>query len=82
MVVKYLWQQVDLSGLFKYDHGHYFVVTLIISIVTVMKAWLFYLIIKNLHDKKANMAQPFSKEVDRFIFKISYVALLIGLFSW
>ena len=28
------------------------------------------------------MAQPFSKEVGRFIFKISYVALLIGLFSW
>ena len=28
------------------------------------------------------MAQPFSKEVGRFIFRISYVALLIGLFSW
>jgi len=82
MVVKYLWHEVDLSNLFKYDHGYFFVVTLIIGIVSVMKAWLFYLIIKILHEKKLNMAQPFSKEAGRFIFRISYVALLIGLFSW
>ena len=82
MVVKYLWHEADLSGLFKYDHGYFFVITLIMSIVAVLRAWLFYLIIKILHDKKLNMAQPFSKEVGRFIFRISYVALLIGLFSW
>ena len=28
------------------------------------------------------MSQPFSREVGRFIFKISYLALSIGLFSW
>ena len=27
------------------------------------------------------MAQPFSKEVRRFIFLLSYIALVIGLFS-
>jgi hypothetical protein len=80
-VVTHLWQQVDLSDLFKYDHGYFFVVTLIMSIVAVMKAWLFYLIIKILHNKKLNMAQPFSKEVRRFIFLLSYIALVIGLFS-
>ena len=79
--VKKLWQQVDLSALYKYDHGYFFVVNLIMSIVAVMKAWLFYLIIKILHDKKLNMAQPFNKEMGRFIFNISYLALLIGLFS-
>jgi len=82
MVVKHLWQEVDLSDLFRYDHGYFFVITLIMSIVAVMRAWLFYLIIKILHDKKLNIAQPFSKEVGRFIFTISYVVLLIGLFSW
>lgn len=80
-LVPRLWQEVDLSDLFKYDHGYFFVVTLIMSIVAVMRAWLFYLIIKILHCKKLNMAQPFSKEVQRFIFHLSYVALLIGLFS-
>lgn len=80
-VVKYLWQQVDLSGLFQHDHGYFFVLTLIMSIVAVMRALLFYLIIKVLHDKKFDMTQPFSKEVGRFIFNISYVTLSIGLFS-
>jgi len=82
VVVEYLWHEVDLSGLFKYDHGYFFVVTLIMSIVAVMRAWLFYLIIKILHDKNLNVAQPFSKEVGRFIFNVSYLALGIGLFSW
>jgi len=81
-VVKHLWHDVDLSGLFKYDTGHFFAETLLISIVSIMRAYLFYLIIKILHDKKLNMAQPFSREVGRFIFRISYVTLFIGLFSW
>jgi hypothetical protein len=80
--IGHLWQEVDLSALLKYDHGYFFVVTFTMSIATVMKAWLFYLIIKMLHDKKLNMEQPFSKEVRRFIFNISYLALVIGLFSW
>ena len=80
--VKYLWQEVDLSGLYRYDTGHFFAETLTMGIVAVMKAWLFYLIIKILHDRKLNMAQPFNKEVGRFIFKISYAAFFIGVFSW
>ena len=82
VVVKRLWQQVDLSDLFKYDHGHFFVVTFIMSITAVMRAWIFFLIIKILHDKKLNIAKPFNKEVGRFIFKVSYLALGIGLFSY
>lgn len=81
-VVKYLWQEVDLSALFAHDHGSFFVVTLFMSIVTVLKAWLFYLIIKIAHNKKLNIAQPFSKEVKRFIFGLCYCSLLIGLFSY
>jgi hypothetical protein len=78
---KYFWQPIDLSGLFQFDRGFFFVETFIMSIVAVMRAWLFYLIVKILHDKKLNMSQPFNKEVGRFIFKISYLAFLIGLFS-
>lgn len=81
-MVKHLWQEVDMSALFKYDHGYFFVVTLIMSIVAVLKAVLFYLIIMILHDKKLNMTQPFNKEAGRFIFNISYVTLFTGLFSW
>ena len=81
-IVKHLWQQVDLSDLFKYDLGYFFAVTLTMSIAAIMRAWLFYLIIKMLHNKKLNIAQPFSIEVRRFIFRIAYLALLIGFFCW
>ena len=79
---KHFWQQVDLSALYYYDHGYFFVETLLMSIVAVMKACIFYLIIKILHDKKLDMSQPFSKEVRRFILNVSGLAFGIGLFTW
>jgi len=81
-VVKHLWQQVDLADLLKYDTGHFFVEVSIISIVLIAKAFLFYLIIKMLHDKNVSLSQPFNQAVRHFIFKLSYLALLIGAFSF
>jgi Protein of unknown function (DUF2975) len=79
---KTYWVGNDLSGLLEYERWHFFGETFLISVTSVMKACIFYLIIKNLDPKKLNMSQPFSKEVGRLILKISYLALLIGLFSW
>lgn len=76
-----LWQEVDLSGLYAYDPGYFFVETLLLSIVSILKAIIFYLIVKILHDKKLNMAQPFNTEVGRFILIVSYLTLGIALFS-
>ena len=81
-VIPRLWRQIDLSGLLRYNLGYFFTVTLVMSIVAIVKAWLFYLIIKILHNKDLDMSQPFSKKVRRFIFRLSYAALLIGLFSY
>ncbi|MNQ91066.1 hypothetical protein D3C85_1064330 [compost metagenome] len=78
---KHLWQQVDLSDLYRYDAGHFFAEASYLIIVGVMKVCLFYLIVKILHDKKLDMSQPFSTEVGRFISKVSYLALGMGLFS-
>lgn len=75
------WQEVDLSGLYRYDPGYFFVVTLLMVIVAVMKALMFYLIVKILYDNKINLSQPFSREVGRFISHLSYLSLGIGLFS-
>jgi hypothetical protein len=72
----------NLSDLYRYDPGYFLVELLLMSIVAVMRACIFYLIVKILHDKKLNMSQPFSKEVGRFTFKVAYLALGIGLFSW
>ncbi|MRG47303.1 DUF2975 domain-containing protein [Chitinophaga sp. SYP-B3965] len=75
------WNGIDLSSLYKYDPGYFLVETLLMGIAAVLKTIIFYLILKLLHDKKLDMSQPFSKEVARFIFTVSYLALGIGLFS-
>ncbi|MEO6252965.1 MAG: DUF2975 domain-containing protein [Ferruginibacter sp.] len=77
------WVGNDLSALYKYDPGYFFAETLLISIAGVLKACIFYLVIKILNDKKLNLSQPFSNEVRLFIIKVSYLAFGIALFtSW
>jgi hypothetical protein len=76
------WAGNDLSGLYKYNPMHFFGVTFLTSIASVLKACIFYLIINILYDKKLNMSQPFNKEVGRFMFRISYLCLFIGFFCF
>ncbi|MHC1702503.1 MAG: DUF2975 domain-containing protein [Tenuifilaceae bacterium] len=76
------WGKIDLSSLINFDKGYFVTVALLMSIVTIMKAILFYLIVKILHDKKLNLLQPFNIEMKRFISNMSYLALGIGLFSY
>jgi hypothetical protein len=78
----YFWNRIDLSGVHKYDKGHFFAVTMFMGIVSVMRAWIFYLVIKILYDKKLNLSLPFNKEVGKFIVRLSWLSFLIGLFSW
>ena len=80
--VENFWDGKDyLSSLYQFDHGHFFVITLTMIIVAVLKAIMFYYIVKLFVDKKLNISQPFSIELSRFILLLSYLALGIGLFS-
>lgn len=80
--VKNFWEGADyLSSLYQFDSGYFFVITLLMIIVAVLKAIMFYLIVKLFTDKKLNISQPFSAELRRFIVQMSYLALGIGLFS-
>lgn len=81
-IVSHLWQQIDLSNLFEFSQGYFVLLTSIMSIVAIMKALLFYLIVKILHDKKLNVTKPFSREFGSFIFNVSYLTFGIGLFSF
>jgi hypothetical protein len=77
------WEGSDyLSSLYHYDYGHFLVITLTMTIVAVLKAIMFYLIVKLFTGKRLNMSQPFSLELRSFILKLSYLALAIGLFSY
>lgn len=71
-----------LSALYHFDHGHFFVIALIMTIVAVLKAIMFYIIVKLFTDKKLNLAQPFNIALSRVIYKLSYLSLGIGLFSY
>ncbi len=75
---KHFWPGIDFSNLYQYDKGHFFAEAIHMIMPAVMRAYLFYLIIKILHDKKLDMSQPFSKEVGKFVFRLSYVSLVIG----
>ncbi|MGX7668731.1 DUF2975 domain-containing protein [Flavobacterium pedocola] len=76
------WEGADFSNLYDYDKGQFCVVTTFMTITAIMKAIIFYLIVKILHDKKLNLSQPFNKETGRFIFNVSYLTLGIGIFSY
>jgi len=75
------WVGNDLSFLYKYDPGHFLAETLLISITSVFKVCIFYLIIKMLHDKELSMAQPFNNQVRLFLIKGSAFAFGIGVFT-
>jgi hypothetical protein len=74
-------QEVDLSALYAFDKGHFVELYLVIIIVTIMKACIFYLAIKALQNIKLNLSQPFNKEVSKFITLVCYLAMVIGLLS-
>lgn len=78
----WLWQEVDLSALAGQDRGNFLVVTAIMSIVGLIKALMFYLVIKVLHHKELDLARPFNSNFGRFIFNLSYLSLFAGIFSF
>lgn len=77
----YFWDGVDLSGLYNYDPGYFMVIVLLMTIVAVLKAILFYLIVRASVEKKLSAAQPFSPALRKLLLMASYLALGIGLFA-
>ncbi len=71
----------NLGNLYQYDHGHFLVVTFFMAITAIMKALLFFLIVKILQGKKLDMSQPFSETLGKFIFSMAYLSIGIGIFS-
>ena len=76
------WVEVNLSELYSFNQRDYVTVTTIMIIVAVMRALMFYFIVKIFHDKNFNLSQPFNEAVRQFILRIAYLASGIGLFSF
>jgi len=75
------WQGADLSDLYQHDHGHFTVIALFMVIVAVMKAIIFYLIIKLFEDKKLSISQPFTYKLREVILNVAFLTLGISFFS-
>ena len=81
IVAEHFWNNTNLGALYSFDKGHFMVQTFLMSIVAIMKALLFYLIIKLFNNKKFSLEQPFSKDVTSMVFNIGWLCLGAGFFS-
>lgn len=81
VAAKKFWEGIDFSGLYSFDFGHFFAIVVIMSIVAILKALMFYQIVKTLSYRKLNLSEPFSKELRTVIINIAYIVLAIGIFS-
>lgn len=74
-----LFQKLDLTGVYNTNKAVYFCLYGFILAISILKAWLFYIVISLMH--KMDLTKPFSVFVARQILKLSYFTLAIGLLS-
>jgi hypothetical protein len=75
------WNGVNLSSLYEYDRGFYAVFTGLVCIVAILKALMFYMIIKLLSKDEFLDQLPFNAWMKKLIQLISYISFGIALFS-
>ena len=68
---------LDLSALYAYGTGHYAGLVVLILLVSALKAFVFYLVVKIF--MKINFMHPFSEPVSKLITGIAYMSLIIGV---
>ena len=79
---KKFWSQLDLSGLYQYSQSRFIMVTSIMVIASILKALMFYFIVKVFYDRKVDISNPFNDVGIKFIKKLAYLSIGIGLFSF
>lgn len=78
-VVHNLYQKLDLSDMYSRSKWAYFSMYSFILVISTLKAYLFYEVIKLL--LKLDLIKPFNRFVAKQITRISYFTLSIGLLS-
>lgn len=73
--------EVDLSALYHHNDRDYITIISLMIIVAVLKAIMFYVIVRFFHDKPYNLDQPFREPVRRFVLNLAYISFGIALFS-
>lgn len=81
IVAAHFWNGADLSQLYAYDKWHFITQVSLVVIVAVMKAMIFYLIVKLFYDKKFSLSKPFNNAIMGVVLNIAYLCLGAGFFS-
>ncbi len=79
-VIQNLYQKLNLNSMYNRSQSAYFAMYSLVMTVAVLKAYLFYIIIKLV--SKINLEKPFSNTVAKQIRQISYYTFSIGLISY
>jgi len=79
-VIHHLYQKLDLSEMYARSQVAYFAMYTLLMVIAVMKAHLFYVVIKLMMN--FNLAKPFNMVAVAQITRISYYTLSIGLMSY
>lgn len=80
-LTSHFWNFIDLSNLYELNQVAFRVLTTIMSLVTLLKATLFFFILKIFHDKKLDLSNPFTQKFKKYINQIAYCGLAIGVLS-
>ncbi|MBN8686176.1 MAG: DUF2975 domain-containing protein [Chitinophagales bacterium] len=76
------WMKSDLSAVFNFSQSHFITLTAVMVIASVLKAILFYVIVKLFHDKKLDLSAPFNESFGRGLYTLSYLTAGISLFTF
>lgn len=75
-----LWMKADLSGLYQFSQSHFVTLTAIMVIAAVLKAIMFYVIVKLFHEKKLDLTAPFNESFGKGLYNLAYLTAGIGIF--
>lgn len=78
--IQNLYQKLDITEMYKDSKSAFFVIYSFIIFISVLKAYLFYIVIRLMH--KMDLSKPFNTFVAKHISLISYCTILIGLVSY
>jgi hypothetical protein len=75
------WNHTDLAAVYNYNTLSFVGITTLMSIVNILKAVLFYFIVKMFQDKKLKVSDPFAEITKKYITYFAFLSLSIALFS-
>ena len=76
---KNLYMGLNMSGLYYFDMGYYVIIGSSIILISGLKAFLFYLVVRIF--LKINLVNPFNKDVSVLIAGMGYLAIGIGVLT-